>query len=203
MHLLVQIGINAFYGGSNGAPRTLEHAPDPDLVIFETSLRDRCPNDTIWKQVHHSFWKVYCFPGKRKKLWRHALRATPCRVFARRNQARGGQARILYDDPQTLKSYINPSQCAQPLVGTFSSASFFVARRVDLQPCLELFRIQIVHQTNARVRKCTCDCKCPKRTFLDNYAPFSPVVNIWNVAQWYLLRIFLISLGPCRAKRIF
>ena len=124
MHLLVQIGINAFYGGSNGAPRTLE-------------------------------------------------------------------------------SYINPSQCAQPLVGTFSSAGFFGFRRVDLAPCLELFRIQIVHQTNARVRKCTCDCKCPKRTFFDNYAPFSPVVNIWNVAQWYLLRIFLISLGPCRAKRMF
>ena len=55
MHLLVQIGINAFYGASSGAPRTLEHAPDLDLVIVETSLRDRCPNETIWKQVHYSF----------------------------------------------------------------------------------------------------------------------------------------------------
>ena len=107
------------------------------------------------------------------------------------------------DDDHKIKSYINPSHGTCDPVGTFSSDKFCGFQRVDFSPCLAHSRIQNVHQTNARVRKCTCDCKCPKRTFLDNCAPFSPVVNIWNVAQWYLLRIFLISLGPCRAKLIF
>ena len=110
---------------------------------------------------------------------------------------------ILYDDPQTLESYINPSHGACDPVGTISGARFCDFRRAGFSLCLVHSRIQIVHQTNTRVRKCTCECKCPKRTLLDNYAPFSPVVNIWNVAQWYLLRILFISLGPCRAKHIF
>ena len=34
------------------------------------------------------------------------------------------------------------------------------------------------------MRKCTCECKCSKRTLLDNYALLSPFVTIRNVPMY-------------------
>ena len=55
--------------------------------------------------------------------------------------------------------------------------------RAGLTPCLVHSRIQNVHQTKARVGKCTCECKGSKRMLLDSYVLLSPFVNIRNVAK--------------------
>ena len=59
--------------------------------------------------------------------------------------------------------------------------------RAGLKPCLVHSRIQNVHQTNARVRKCTCERKGSKRWLSSKFALFSPFVNIWNVAKGYAI----------------
>ena len=75
--------------------------------------------------------------------------------------------------------------------------------RVDFSLCLLHSRIQILHQTRTRARKCTLECKSSNWTLLDIYAPFNPFVNIRNVVKWRIVSIFHISLGPRRAKRNF
>ena len=57
-----------------------------------------------------------------------------------------------------------------------------------MQPCLAHSIIQIVHQTNARVRKCTCGYKCSKWMFfanqkfqMDVIGLLGPFVTISNV----------------------
>ena len=42
---------------------------------------------------------------------------------------------------------------------------FLELRRIDLGPCSAHSTIQSLHQANARVRKCTCECKGSKRWF--------------------------------------
>ena len=124
-------------------------------------------------------------------------------ILIRCDQARGGQARILYDDLQTIKSYINPYHGACDPFGIISNPSFSESRRVDLEPCLAHSRIPNVHQTNARVRKCTCERKGSKRGLSSKLAPISPFVNIWNVAKGYVFMYFNVLLGFYRAKRNF
>ena len=85
-----------------------------------------------------------------------------------------------------IKSYINPSHGTCDPVGTILGARCFGLRRAGLKPCLAHSRIQNVHQTNARVRKCVCGANSSNRTLLDNYAPFSPVMSIRNVTKWCL-----------------
>ena len=77
-------------------------------------------------------------------------------------------------------------------------------RRAGLTPCLVHSRIQNVHQTNARVRKCSCECKCSKRTLLDSYVLLSPFVNIRNVAKGLVFIIFFtFCSAPVERNAIF
>ena len=93
--------------------------------------------------------------------------------------------------------YINPSHGTCDPVGTFSTDKFCGLRRAGLAPCLAHSRISNVHQTNARVRKCTCERKGSKRGLSSKLAHFSPFVNIWNVAKGYVFMHFHVLLGFC------
>ena len=106
-------------------------------------------------------------------------------------------------DDHKIKSYINPSHGTCDPVGTFSTDKFCDLRRAGLAPCLAHSRIQNVHQTNARVRKCTCERKGSKRRLSSKFAHFSPFVNIWNVAKGYVFTYFHVLLCYCGAKRNF
>ena len=63
--------------------------------------------------------------------------------------------------------YINPYHGVCDPFGTISGEGFLGLRRVDFSPCLVHSRIQNVHQTNARVRKCTCRLNSSNRTLLE------------------------------------
>ena len=84
-----------------------------------------------------------------------------------------------------------------------SQMRFSGSRRAGFARCLAHSRIQNVHQTNARVRKCTCERKGSKQGLWSKFAPFSPFVNIWNVAKGYVFMHFHVLLGFYRAKRNF
>ena len=94
-----------------------------------------------------------------------------------------GKQGFEFDDSQILKSYINPSHGVCDPVGFFSNVKFlvcgeWVCNLVWYIVESKMFTRPLPESDN------DCECKCSKRTLLDNCAPLGPFVNIQNVAKW-------------------
>ena len=118
---------------------------------------------------------------------------------ARCDQARGGQTRILYDDLQTIKSYINPSQGTWPSERSFPTAGFLVCGEVLCNPVWHFLESKMSTKPRPGWENALASANVPNWCFC---SVLCPSVHLWQSGMFPCIAFCYCCLfmDSCRAE---